>query len=277
MAFKIVADSSCDITDKMKAETGIQLVPLTLEVDGEFFVDDETMNVEAFLKKQSTSKNVSKSACPSPEAYMNSFQGEEAVFCVTLSSKLSGSYASAVLAKDLYLEENPHKDIHIFDSKSASAGQVAVSLKINELIKGGSDFKGIIENVEKYIEEMNTVFVLQKLDNLEKSGRLSMLQSKIASVLNINLILGANDGEIELLQKARGIKKAIDKMVGMIADLGGDVSDKRLVIAHCQAAEYAKMVVDKAKEQYNFRDIIVVATRGLSSNYANAGGLILAY
>ncbi|RRD95288.1 DegV family protein [Clostridiales bacterium COT073_COT-073] len=277
MAYKIVADSSCDITDKMKAEMKITLVPLTLEVDGEFFVDDETMNVEAFLQRQSTSKSISKSACPSPEAYMKSFQGEEEIFCITLSSKLSGSYASAVLARDLYLEENPFKNIHIFDSKSASAGQVAIALKIYELIKAERSFKEIVETVEQYIDEMNTVFVLQKLDNLEKSGRLSLLQSKIASVLNINLILGANDGEIELLQKARGVKKAIDKMVAMMADLGGNVSDKRLVVAHCQAAEYAKLVVDKAREQYDFRDIVVVATRGLSSNYANAGGLILAY
>ena len=112
---------------------------------------------------------------------------------------------------------------------------------------------------------------------MERSGRLSLLQSKIASVLNINLILGSNDGEIELLQKARGVKKAIEKMVAMIADLGGDVTEKRLVIAHCQAAEYAKLAMERASELYNFKDIIVVATRGLSSNYANSGGLILAY
>lgn len=277
MAYKIVADSSCDVTDKMKLEKGITLVPLTIEVDGEFFVDDDTMDVEAFLKKQSSSKTVSKSACPSPEAYLQAFKGEEDVFGITISSKLSGSYASAMLAKDLYLEEYPAKNIHIFDSKGASSTEVAVAFKIEELAKQGCSFDEIVEKVEQYIEELNTVFVLQKLDNLEKSGRLSLLQSKIASVLNINLILGANDGEIELMQKARGVKKAIEKMINMIADLGGDVTQKRLVIAHCQAAEYAKMAMEKAKEQYKFKDIIVVATRGLSSNYANIGGLILAY
>lgn len=277
MAYKIVADSSCDVTDRMKAEKGITLVPLTIEVDGEFFVDDDTMDVEAFLKKQSSSKTVSKSACPSPEAYLQAFKGEEDVFGITISSKLSGSYASAMLAKDLYLEEYPAKNIHIFDSKGASSTEVAIALKIEEFAKQGFSFDEIVEQVEKYIEELNTVFVLQKLDNLEKSGRLSLMQSKIASVLNINLILGANDGEIELLQKARGVKKAIEKMINMISELGGDVTQKRLVIAHCQAAEYAKMAMEKAKEQYNFKDIIVVATRGLSSNYANAGGLILAY
>lgn len=277
MAYKIVADSCCDVTDRMKAEKGITLVPLTIEVDGEFFVDDDTMDVEAFLKKQSSSKTVSKSACPSPEAYLQAFKGEEDVFGITISAKLSGSYASAMLAKDLYLEEYPAKNIHIFDSKGASSTEVAIAFKIEELAKQGFSFDEIVEQVEKYIEELNTVFVLQKLDNLEKSGRLSLMQSKIASVLNINLILGANDGEIELMQKARGVKKAIEKMINMISELGGDVTQKRLVIAHCQAAEYAKMAMEKAKEKYNFKDIIVVATRGLSSNYANAGGLILAY
>ncbi|MDO4764594.1 MAG: DegV family protein [Eubacteriales bacterium] len=277
MSYKIVADSCCDVTTKMKQEMNISLVPLTIEVDGVFFVDDEKLDVEEFLKVQSTSKVVSKSACPSPEAYMQAYQGEEDVFCITISSKLSGSYASAVLAKDLYLEENPHKNIHIFDSKGASSAEVAIALKLNDLIHSGLSFEEIVDKVERYIEGLRTVFVLQKLDNLEKSGRLSLLQSKIASVLNINLILGSNDGEIELLQKARGIKKAIDKMVAMIADLGGDVTEKRLVIAHCQAAEYAKMALEKARAQYNFKDIVVVATRGLSSNYANSGGLILAY
>ncbi len=277
MAYKIVADSSCDITDKMKREMGVTLVPLTLEVDGEFFVDDEAMDVDAFLKRQMASKTVSKSACPSPEAYMESYKGEAEIFCVTLSSKLSGSYASAVLAKELYLEENPPKKIHVFDSKGASSTEVAIAFKLEELIKKGLSFEQIVEKTEKYIAGLKTVFVLQKLDNLEKSGRLSLIQSKIASVLNINLILGSNDGEIELLQKARGVKKAIEKMVGMIAELGGDVTEKRLIIAHCQAAEYAKLAMDKAKELYNFKDIIVVATRGLSSNYANSGGLILAF
>ena len=277
MAYKIVADSSCDVTDKMKREMNITLVPLTLELDGEFFVDDDTMDVDAFLKKQSASKTISKSACPSPEAYMQSYLGEDEVVCITISSKLSGSYASAMLAKDLYLEEYPAKNIHVFDSKGASSTQVAIAFKLEELIQKGLNFEQIVEKVEQYISELKTVFVLQKLDNLERSGRLSLLQSKIASVLNINLILGSNDGEIELLQKARGVKKAIEKMVAMIADLGGDVTEKRLVIAHCQAAEYAKLAMERASELYNFKDIIVVATRGLSSNYANSGGLILAY
>lgn len=277
MAYKIVADSCCDVTDKMKEEMGISLVPLTLEVDGQFFVDDETMDVDEFLKVQSSSKVTSKSACPSPEMYMQAFQGKEDVFGITISSKLSGSYASAILAKDLYLEENPHKNIHIFDSMSAAAGEVAIALKIDELIKLGFNFNEIVEKVEVYIKKLNTMFVLQKLDNLEKSGRLSMLQSKIASVLNINLILGAEHGEIVMKQKARGVKKAIDKMLAMMAEIGDEISDRKLIIAHCHAAEYAKMVVDKAKAQYNFRDIVVVATRGLSSNYANSGGIILAY
>lgn len=277
MAYKIVADSSCDVTDKMKREMNITLVPLSLELDGEFFVDDDTMDVDAFLKKQAASKTVPKSACPSPEAYLQAYQGEEEVFCITLSSKLSGSYASAMLARDLYLEEYPAKNIHVFDSKGASSTQVAIAFKLAELIEQGLPFDRIVETVERYIRELKTVFVLQKLDNLERSGRLSLLQSKIASVLNINLILGGNDGEIELLQKARGIKKAIEKMVAMIADLGGDVTERRLVISHCQAAEYAKIVVDRVEELYHFKDIVVVATRGLSSNYANSGGLILAY
>lgn len=276
MAYKIVADSSCDVNNKMKEEMNITLVPLTIEVDGEFFVDDETMNVEAFLKKQGSSKTVSKSACPSPDAYLKAFEGNEDVFCITISSKLSGSFASASLARDLYLEENPHKNIYIFDSKGASATEVAVAIRIHEHIQEGLEFHEIVEQVEEYIKNLKTVFVLQKLDNLEKSGRLSILQSKIASVLNINLILGGNDGEIELLQKARGVKKAIDKMVNMISDIK-DVTNRTLVIAHCQAAEYAKLVVDKAREYYNFKDIVVVATKGLSSNYANTGGLILAY
>ena len=104
------------------------------------------------------------------------------------------------------------------------------------------------------------------------------MQATIANVLNIKLVLGSNDkGEIELFDRARGMKKTIDRMVKSISKYG-DASPKRsIVVAHCLAEERAMQVKKMLEEAYNFKEVIVVATRGLSSNYANVGGVVLAY
>ena len=279
MKYKIVADSSTDLVPELMQNMNLEFAPLTLEVDGVRYVDDESIDIPAYLDAANSSPIGPKSACPSPDDYLSKYKGDhEGVFVVTLSSALSASYSTAVLAKDLLKEEDENMKVHVFDSRSASAGQVALTLKIQDCIDAGMAFEDIVETVEKYKDEMKTVFVLEKIDHLQKAGRLSKMKLTLANVLNIKLVLMANEeGEINLHSQARGTKKALDKMITSFKEVGTVSSDKRCVVAYCQAKERALKVCETIRELYDFKEVIAVPMKGLSSNYANVGGIVIGF
>jgi len=279
MHYKIVGDSSCDISKEMEAEMNIELAPLTFTLDGEEFVDDETLDLDDYLRKIDASENVPKSACPSIQTYLQKFEGpHDWTFGVTLSSELSGSYNSAVNAMRQFLEKFPEKKGHIFNSKAAASKEVLIALKIDELAKIGKKFEQIVEEVETYIEQTKVLFVLDKIDTLEKNGRLSKMKSRIIRALNLKLILTTDkDGAIVSGTQARGSKKAMKKLVEEMKNYGTISKDNLVAIAHCNAPERAQYVKELIENMYEFRDVVIVKTRGLSSTYANEGGVIVSF
>ncbi|MDR1663610.1 MAG: DegV family protein, partial [Clostridiales bacterium] len=216
---KIVADSGCDIRKEQVENEGcvFESVPLNLHVEDRVYVDDENINVEEFLKDMENSPVVAKTASPSPSLFLEKFKEMESVFVITLSSKLSGTYQSAMTAKKMYFEEYGKKFIHIFDSLSASIGEGLIAMKIVECAKKGFDNREIVEQVSHFIKGMRTYFLLEKFDTLVKSGRMNPYIAKIASMLNIRPICGENGaGEIKMLDKARGHGKAVKRLIEII-------------------------------------------------------------
>jgi DegV family protein with EDD domain len=277
MPIKIVADSSCDLTDELKKEMNIELAPLVLQLGDKSFIDDETLDVKQYLKEMAQCETSPKTACPSPNDYMERFTGSESVFTVTLSSFLSGSYNSALIAKDMFIDEIGPKFIHVFDSLSASVGETLISLKITELDKLNFSETEIVEIVNKYIKEMKTFFLLESLEHLAKAGRLNPIVAKVASMLSIKPIMCGDEGKIKLVEKVRGYKKAFRRLVDVIGEEGKNLEDKVLGIAHCNCLERALEFKEEVLKKYNFKDIIIVETKGLSSTYADDGGIIIAY
>lgn len=277
MGYKIIVDSCGELPKRLKEDAHFQNVPLTLQVDEHQIIDDETFDQAKFLKLVADSPNCPKSSCPSPECYMDSYKGEaKNVYAVTLSEQLSGSYNSAVLGKNLYLEENRDKNIHVFNSKSASVGETLIALKIEECEKAGMEFQDTVNLVEKYIDEMNTFFVLENLDTLRKNGRLSNIKAFVASALKIKPVMGATpEGTIFQLDQARGMNKALVKMVEYVSEKTRNSEDKILGISHCNCAERAEMVKEELESRLKLKDIFIVDTAGVSSMYANDGGIIV--
>ena len=276
--YKIVIDSCGELTEEMKQDGHFESVPLELEVEGCRIVDDETFDQKDYLRRVKESSKGPKSSCPSPERYMLSCEGEEEhVYIVTLSSQLSGSYNSAVLGKNLFEEGNVQKKIHIFNSKSASIGETLIGLKIQECEEAGKTFEEVVETVDTYIEEMNTYFVLETLETLRKNGRLSNLKAMIANTLNIKPVMGSTkEGTICQLAQARGMNKALEKMTENMISRTKDCENRILAIAHCNCPERAKSVKEKIEKLVTFQKIIIVDTAGVSSMYANDGGVIMA-
>ncbi len=277
MAYKIIGDSCTDITKEMKEEGMVSLVPLTLTIEGEDFVDDETFNQELFLEKMKASPECPKSACPSPERYMQEFEGQDECYVVTLSSKLSGSYNSAVLAKQMYLEEHPEAKIEIVDSKSAACGQMLIAVKLKELKEKGLKFTEVKNKIAEFRDTMETKFVLESLENLRKNGRLGRVTFAICNVLNIRPVMAADDGEIIKIDQVRGHNKALMRMVEHIEKDAKDVANKILGITHCNNRERAEFVKTELLKRLPFKDCIIVNAAGVSTLYANEGGIIVSY
>ncbi|MBQ9984328.1 MAG: DegV family protein [Lachnospiraceae bacterium] len=277
MKFKIVGDSCTDFLPEDRAKEYTVTVPLTIEVGDEEVIDDDSFNQKEFLKKIAEYEGCPKSACPSPEAYMESFKGAEEVYVVTISSGLSGSYNSAELAREMYLEEHPNAKIHVFDSKSASSGQLLIAHLIEQYALNGTPFEEIVDKVSAFRDDLQTTFVLESLETLRKNGRLTGVKALVASALNIKPYMKATGGTIQQIGQARGIKKALDKMIDYIGEVGTNLSDKVVVIAHCNCMERAKSVEKKLVEKYGFKDSIIIDTKGISSMYANDGGVIVSF
>lgn len=277
MSYKIIVDSCGELTERMKASGRYETASLGIDVKGHHIVDDETFNQEEFLKIVAESPECPKSSCPSPERYMEAYCCEEEhVYAVTLSAELSGSYNSAVLGKNLYHEENGEKDIYVFNSRSASVGETLIALKIEECEEQGMSFGEIIETVEAYIEKQNTYFVLETLDTLRKNGRLTGIKAVVATALNIKPIMGSTpEGSICQLGQARGIKKALVKMVDHVVEDLKDAEEKVLAISHCNCAQRAQSVKNMILERVKVKEVVILDTAGISSMYASDGGVIV--
>ena len=277
MRYKIAIDSCGELLDEWKNDERFETVPLTLMVGAEQIIDDETFNQKEFLKKVADCPECPKSACPSPERYMKAYDCEaEHIYAVTLSSELSGSYNSALLGRNLLLEDHPEKKIHVFNSCSASVGQTLIAMKIQECEEAGMSFEEVVATVEHYIKGQHTFFVLENLDTLRKNGRLSKVKALVASALKIKPVMGAtSEGDIVQLDQARGINKALMKMVDAIVNDAQHVENKTLAISHCNCPERAEMVKEALLERLAVRDAFVLDTQGVSSMYANDGGIIV--
>lgn len=277
MAFKIIGDSCLDLTEELKKDPHFQTIPLTLQVDDTLVVDDETFDQKAFLKLVKESPNCPKTACPSPETFKKAYECEEDwVFVITLSGHLSGSYNSAVLAKDLYVEEHGPKNIAVIDSLSASSGELLIALKIRELCEAGKSFEEVVEKVTELRDNLGTYFVLETLEFLRKNGRLTGLQAFFATALNIKPVMGADSGTIIKLDQARGINKALSRMCEIAVKDAGETKEKTAVIAHCNNAERAVMVKNELAGRAEFKEILITETAGVATVYAGDGGIILA-
>lgn len=278
MSFHIVCDSCTDLTEEDLKKGCYTLVPLTLLVDGEEIIDDETFNQADFLKKVAASKESVKSSCPAPESYMEAYSKADDIYVVTLSAELSGSYNSAVLGKNLYEEDNGKKNIYVVNSRGAATTQVLIARKLYEYASQGMPFEEVVDKIEEYTTSLRTYFVLETLEVLRKNGRLSRLSATIAGALNIKpVMIGTRDGVIQKASQARGMKKALAKMVEHMGSEGRDLSARQFVISHCNCYDRAIFVKELIKKHLHAENIDIVDTKGVSSLYACDGGIIVSY
>lgn len=279
MSYQVLVDSCGDFSEKMKQADNVIPIALKIHMDEEEMIDDETLDMTQLMEKLTDSVTCLQSSCPSPAQYMEGYnKSADRTYIITGSSALTGSYNSACLAGDMLREEYPEAQIFVVDSKTASAGQALLAMKIIDWEEKGLTFYEIRDRIEKAVKQIKTRFVLESLKILEKSGRLKGLKAKVAQALHIVPILGAtSEGTICQTGQARGIKKAMSVLIKQITKDCVRKLPERLVISQCNCPERALKLRRAINEKYPDLDILILATKGISSMYAGDGGIIVSY
>ena len=274
MKYKIVVDSSSDLTkDYIKDKNiGFEVVPLTIQVDDKTYVDNEELNIDEILASMKASKNKSKSACPSCGYFTKSYEEAENVICITMTSKLSGTYNSAYLGST-----DCKSKVHVIDSKSTSGSMRLLVDKAYELMKQDLPFEELCDKLEEYKESLNLFFVLDKFENLVKNGRMSKLTAFIATALYIKPLCCAQEGTIDIYEKPRTMKGALNKLVESIEKKCPNTEGKTCIISHCKNEKDAKYLKEEILNKYKFKEVIISEMKGLCSFYALEKGIIVCF
>ena len=277
MTYQLICDSCTDMPAETLQDPHVVKVPLSIQVGPETVIDDENFRQLELLQKMRAWPDAPKTACPSPSDYMGHFREDKDNYIVTLSARLSGSYNAAMQARAIYREEGGRANVHVFNSRSAVSGQAQIALLIRELAGSGLPFDQVVERVEAYISRMQTLFVLENLDNLRKNGRLTRTQSLVTGALRVKLLMGATrEGEIEKLGQGLSIRQTLARMVARMAE-NTDHVGRRLIVAHCNCLERAEYVRELVRQRCRFGEVLVVPVGGVATVYANDGGIVAAF
>ena len=275
---KIIADTSADFTAEEAKAMSVAFVPFTIDAGKNTYIDDDTLDLDAlYADMQATSEPV-RTGCPSPFLYKEAImaQGTDEIFVVTITSKLSGSYNAAKTAVEEVKREHPEKKIALIDSKSASAGTANVVEMIYTWAEEGKDFDTVKKDIEAYADKQSTFFILESMDNLIKNGRIPKLAGKAVNVLNMKPIMRGEDGAIGLFQINRGFKKSLAKLAKEVIKINAEKSVEFITISHSHAEEKAKLFKSYIQDEIQTATIRIVQTKGLSSVYADFGGIVVA-
>lgn len=276
--WKIIVDSSCDVREMPNLAAGAAFVnvPLTIQLGDQVFVDDAGLDIDGMMEQMYASSIGAGSACPSPEAYKQALEGADKAIIITITGTLSGSFNSARLGAEMYQEEHPDAQIHLVDSLSAGGEVDLLALKANELIAAGKAFDQVAAELTAYQEKTKLLFVLAKVDNLVKNGRLSKLVGAVVGMLNIRMVgQASSEGTLELLQKARGQKKVVPACMEELAKAG--YQGGRVMIAHRNNEKLCQQLKEAITAKYPAAQIDFIPTTGLCSFYAEEGGILLGY
>ena len=274
MNFKIVSDSSADL--RTLADVPFASAPLKISTDVKEYVDNENLNVIEMLSDLATYNGRSRSSCPSSGEYLDAFGSTENVFCITITSGLSGSFNAANVAATQFKENYPDNNIHVIDSLSTGPENALLIYKLRELILEGKDFETVKSEITEYHNHTRLIFALENMHNLANNGRVSPIVAKMAGLLGIRAIGRASEqGTLEMICKSRGpINTAIDILNNMVGDgyKGGKVR-----IHHANNETAANLLKTKILEKFPSAEIEIDIAGGLCSFYAEQGGLLVGF
>lgn len=276
MKYRICVDSSSNLLSNhiVDSDVGFNVIPLTIRVGKEEFVDNDSLDVDDLLSKVQESKEVCSSSCPSPHDFLSHYGESEFVICITISHKLSGCYNSACVARDM--SENK-ENIFVIDSLLTAGAMRLLVDKAYKLIKQNLSFDEIKTKLTEYRDSLQLLFVLDRFDNLVKNGRMSKVVAFIAQLAAIKPLCYGEGGEIKIKEKIRTFKGVLKRLVHNIGLMCPVTQGRTCVISHTKNKENALLLKAMIEQEYNFDSIIVEDNRGLCAFYSLEGGLIVSF
>ena len=270
--YRIAVDSSANLTDNEIVSS----IPLSLTLGKDMYVDDNDIDVTAFLEKMEAYKGKTTSACPSVTAWRNSFEGKDEIYCVCLTSKISGAYNSLNLAKENYLEERPETKILTIDTLTTGPELELYVEKIQELVEAGKTFEEITAEIEEYKKKTNLGFMLRSLENIAKNGRVNVAIAKLVKLFRLAIIGEASpEGELHPQNKCRGEKKGIEQLFENMLKAGYEGGKVRL--AHTKNEAAALKLKEMIVAKYPKADITIRENKALCAYYTEREGLLVGY
>lgn len=274
MDIRIVVDSSAN----MLSLEGVpfRVVPLKIVNDQREYVDDASLDVPEMVGELSAYKGKTSTSCPNVGEWLEAFGDAEGVFTVAITSNLSGAHNAAVQAAEVYMEEHPGRRVCCLDSLSTGPEMELIALRLRELIQEGLDFDTIERKIRDYMNRTHLLFMLERVENLAKNGRVNPLVAKAVGILGIRIVGKASDvGTLQQLHKCRGERKGLDAMMQEMSDLG--FVGGRVSISHVCNEALGYTVRERILERWPTADVQVAPTRGLCSFYAERGGVLVGF
>lgn len=254
---KIITDSACDLDIDVLKELDVHLIPLIVNFGQDTYKDRVTITTREFYNKLKTFNGIPTTSQINPAAFVAEFksyldEGYHIIY-VAFSSRLSGTYQSACIAKEM-LNSN---DITVIDSKAASVGFGLIVREAALMAKEGKSSKEIEERVIYMRERMQHIFVVGNLEMLKKGGRISTAQAVMGTLLHVKPILQFDDGYIIPYDKVRGEKAAIKKMIDTIKERGFEIENQIVGLDYSEDDSFCMQVKEEIENEFGVKDFLI--------------------
>ena len=271
---KIVSDTASDIfvlDDVDFAYASMKIITADRE-----FVDGDGLDVEEMVSFLDRYKGKSKTSCPNVADWLGAFGDAEDIFCVTITSALSGSYNSACSAKKAYESEHEGRRVFVIDSLSAGPEISLVVKKLEEYIKSGMEYDEICKSITAYCKNTGLVFMLKSLNNFANNGRISPIIAKLVGIAGVCIVGKASDeGTLSPTHKCRGESKSLEMLISDLAELG--FKGGRISIGHCMNDDGAYKFERMVQAAFESAETEIHKLKGLCSFYAERGGILVGF
>ncbi|MGL4914496.1 MAG: DegV family protein [Romboutsia sp.] len=273
---RIITDGSCDFPQEILDRVNPGIVGINVAFGEESYIGGVEIDEETFYTKMRGCKELPKTSSPSPDRFLELYKCEaDEILVFTLTSKLSSTYSSAVLAKNMYLEENLHKRIEVVDSQSGSIGVALMILKCNELIENGKTMDEILEHIEKFKAEMVFFGALDTLENAIKGGRVNAIAGKIINALNFKVIIKIEEGLVKPIDKARGGSNSLKKALEYVKSNITNVETRTVIIGHANCPDKAEKIKQIIAENLNFKEILIAGIGPIMGTFTSEGAILV--
>ncbi|MGD2251769.1 MAG: DegV family protein [Anaerolineales bacterium] len=254
---KIIVDSTCNLTPETLKEYDIRVAPISIQFENETYEEEIDIDRDTFYRKIEEMGIIPTTSQPTPAWFAKYYkelaaQGHS-ILVITITSKHSGTYASAIMAKEMV----PEADVEVFDSLSISLGTGWMVLEAARAIEAGQDREAVIAHLTEIRDRSHLFLTPATLKYLKMSGRVGGLKAVLGSLLNVLPIISLKDGALEVGESIRTRGKSLTRILELMKDAVGTQDPVNLAVIHARAPEDGKALLERVKDAFNCQEVIM--------------------